>query len=305
MSEKNKILVIDDEEDIRRLISFRIKRFTDYDVINAGDGEEGFKTFMSNQDSIDLVITDIKMPKKNGIELLRSIKAVDPSMGVIIISGHGNMEDTIEALRSGAINFFRKPIDMKEMLNVIQKYFKIKKSEILVYDVCKYLITEYKEFSLPNDLNLITAVIEQLTNNLVGNRIVKKQMLNNIKFALREMIINAIEHGNLGITYKEKSQYLDNMGNMLNLIDERAKLEENKNKKILITYQLNEEKVIYQINDEGKGFNMDDIPDPTDPNNILKSHGRGIMMSRLYFDDFFYNDIGNQLTMIKKREKDN
>ena len=91
---------------------------------------------------------------------------------------------------------------------------------------------------------------------------------------------------------------------IIDLINERLKNEKYAKRRVLVKYMLDEEQVVFQIKDEGSGFNVEDIPDPTDPENILKSHGRGIMMSRLYFDEFEYNDKGNQLTMVKNRIKE-
>ena len=92
----NKILLIDDEPDIVRVLGISL-RADGYEVIPALSGAEGLEAFAKNKPEI--VITDIKMPGMNGIEVLEKIKHLDPNTEVIIITGHGDIDNTIEALK--------------------------------------------------------------------------------------------------------------------------------------------------------------------------------------------------------------
>jgi PAS domain S-box-containing protein len=103
----NKILLIDDEPDILRVLGISLKA-DGYEVIPALNGAEGLEAFAREKPSI--VITDIKMPGMDGIEVLEKIKERDPDTEVIIITGHGDIDNAIESLKYGASDFINKPI---------------------------------------------------------------------------------------------------------------------------------------------------------------------------------------------------
>ena len=101
------ILVIDDEESIRLLLKVSLKH-KGYNVLLAEDGETGVRTFEKFRPAV--VITDIKMPGMDGIEVLKRIKEIDRDTRIIVITGHGEMESAIEALQLEASDFINKPI---------------------------------------------------------------------------------------------------------------------------------------------------------------------------------------------------
>ena len=103
----HKILLIDDEQDILRVLSMSL-RIDGYEVITAKSGEEGLRLFKTQ--SPDLVLTDVKMPGMDGIEVLRNIKSLEADAEVIIITGHGDIDNAIEALKLGASDFINKPV---------------------------------------------------------------------------------------------------------------------------------------------------------------------------------------------------
>jgi PAS domain S-box-containing protein len=103
----DKILLIDDEPDIVRVLGISLKA-DGYQVIPALSGAEGLVAFA--KDKPEIVITDIKMPGMDGIEVLEKIKTIDPNTEVIIITGHGDIDNTIEALKYGASDFISKPV---------------------------------------------------------------------------------------------------------------------------------------------------------------------------------------------------
>ncbi len=102
-----KILVVDDEEINVRLLSMSLKS-DGYTTVEAFNGEEGLEVF--KKESPDIVVTDIKMPKMDGLELLKKIKEIDSDNEVIIVTGHGDIDSTITALQYGASDFINKPI---------------------------------------------------------------------------------------------------------------------------------------------------------------------------------------------------
>ena len=103
----SKILIVDDEELIVKLLSMSL-RSDGYETLSAYSGQQGLAVFKS--ESPDIVITDIKMPGMDGLELLKNIKEIDPEKEVIIVTGHGDIDSTITALQYGASDFINKPV---------------------------------------------------------------------------------------------------------------------------------------------------------------------------------------------------
>ena len=103
-----KILLVDDEEGIRKVLSISLSDIG-YQVFTAENGEDALKIFRTENPPI--VLTDIKMPGMDGIELLRTIKHENPDTEVIMISGHGDMDLAIKSLKYQAIDFVTKPIN--------------------------------------------------------------------------------------------------------------------------------------------------------------------------------------------------
>ena len=107
------ILIIDDEKSIRKTLT-EILSYEGYKIDEAADGEEGLKKF--KEKNFDIVLCDIKMPKLDGIEFLEKAKEINDEVPIIIISGHGNIETAVEAVKKGAYDYISKPPDLNRML---------------------------------------------------------------------------------------------------------------------------------------------------------------------------------------------
>lgn len=121
------VLVIDDERAIRSTLT-EILSFEGYTVEEASDGAEGLKKIMAN--TYDCVICDIKMPKMDGIEVLEKVMAEKPETQIIIISGHGNIETAVEAVKKGAFDYISKPPDLNRLLITLRNA--MEKKELVV-----------------------------------------------------------------------------------------------------------------------------------------------------------------------------
>ncbi len=111
------ILIIDDEKSIRKTL-VEILGFEGYKIEEAADGEEGLKKFQSA--SYDVVLCDIKMPKLDGVEFLSKATSINPDVPIIMISGHGNIETAVEAVKKGAFDYISKPPDLNRLLITIR-----------------------------------------------------------------------------------------------------------------------------------------------------------------------------------------
>ncbi|PWH84855.1 sigma-54-dependent transcriptional regulator [Brumimicrobium oceani] len=112
-----KILVIDDEKSIRRALK-EILEFEDFEVDEAEDGKQGLDKATSQY--YDLIFCDIKMPKMDGMEVLAALQTEKVDSPVIMISGHGNIETAVEAIKLGAFDFIEKPLDLNRILVTIR-----------------------------------------------------------------------------------------------------------------------------------------------------------------------------------------
>lgn len=112
-----KILIIDDEAAIRKALR-EILEYESYEVVEAADGTEGIKHAESG--AFDLIFCDIKMPKMDGLEVLEKLKDKGIDSPVVMITGHGNVETAVEALKKGAYDFIQKPLDLNRILVTIR-----------------------------------------------------------------------------------------------------------------------------------------------------------------------------------------
>ncbi|TWW01545.1 sigma-54-dependent transcriptional regulator [Chitinophaga pinensis] len=107
------ILIIDDEKSIRKTLS-EILSYEGYKVEEAADGAEGFKLFKDKQ--YDAVLCDIKMPKMDGLEFLEKAREINTDVPIIMVSGHGNIDTAVEAVKKGAYDYISKPPDLNRLL---------------------------------------------------------------------------------------------------------------------------------------------------------------------------------------------
>ncbi len=132
------ILIIDDEKAIRNVLK-EILSNEGFTVEEATDGEEGLKKFTAG--SYDVVLCDIKMPKLDGIEFLQKVTDIQSEVPVIMISGHGNIETAVDAVKRGAFDYIAKPPDLNRLLitirNALDKTVLVKEAKVLKRKVSK------------------------------------------------------------------------------------------------------------------------------------------------------------------------
>jgi DNA-binding NtrC family response regulator len=113
-----KLLVVDDEKNIREGLAASLE-MDGYDVDTAADGNEGWKRFQKGD--IDLVISDLRMPGLSGEEFLRRINTETPGLPVIVLTGHGTVENAVAAMRNGAYDFLTKPFNLERLSLMIKR----------------------------------------------------------------------------------------------------------------------------------------------------------------------------------------
>jgi len=289
------ILVVDDEESLRSLL-VRVLEKEGFRPFAANDGQEAVKLF--REQSPLVVISDIRMPRMDGLTMLTEIHKIDPSAPVILMTGQGNEEILLAALRGGATNFFKKPFSNEELMNEVRRIvgFRLEAERSSLFS--PYIREEAKSFVLPAGVSSYYPVVNQITLQLPC--LVPPEEILNLKIGIEEMLTNAIEHGNLGITFEEKSQAIKE-GRLEQLVAERAAGAERAGRRVFITSRLDPERFEVTIRDEGNGFDWRSLPAVV-PENLLAFNGRGIFLTKIYFDDVEYNEIGNEVTLRKRRK---
>jgi DNA-binding NtrC family response regulator len=115
---KFNILIVDDEKNIREGLREALE-LDGYDVVLSSDGKEAMEAF--DKGDIDLVITDLKMPRLSGEELLRNVSSLYPTVPVIILTGHGTIESAVQAMRDGAYDFLTKPVNLDRLSLLVKR----------------------------------------------------------------------------------------------------------------------------------------------------------------------------------------
>ncbi len=121
LPEKKQVLIVDDEPNLRKILAAQLSR-DGYEVMLAEDGEQGLALLREHH--IDLVVTDLKMPKIDGMTLLREALAEQPELPIVMITAHGTVDTAVEALKLGAFDYLTKPFDKDEVRQIVGKALK-------------------------------------------------------------------------------------------------------------------------------------------------------------------------------------
>ena len=168
--------------------------------------------------------------------------------------------------------------------------------EDILQRICE---SETQVYKLSNYLTHVDIVSQRLAS--YASKYCDQETFMNLKLCVRELIINAMEHGNLGITFEEKSESLIN-GTYIQILMDRQKSLINSKKRITVESSLTPEKMEVIITDEGDGFDHEKMlaRSMNDDTNGILGHGRGIAMSKIFLDSIVYNEKGNSVRIIKK-----
>lgn len=293
------LLIVEDEDFILEMVEKWVKDNTSYQVTCVSRADEALRRLPELRP--DVILSDIRMPGMSGQELLSEVKRIDPTIPFILMSGHGDIVDTIKALRSGALDFFQKPFKMGSLMASIDRAFHLIDSRRFRKVVNSYLVDEQRRFKIPNDLDLVPHLISELVGYLDHDPALDHASLEGVRAALHEMIVNAIEHGNLGITYEEKSALMESPHGWWKEVESRAKIDPYQHRRVSIELQNTPGELKLVVEDEGEGFDHANLPDPTTAGHLL--HGRGVLIARVHMDEVRYNEVGNRVTLIKNKNQ--
>jgi two-component system, sensor histidine kinase LadS len=166
----------------------------------------------------------------------------------------------------------------------------------------QFLRSERYTYDLNNYLGNAELISQRLTRNLY--KYTSPDVIAQIRLALREAIVNSIEHGNLCLSFEEKTKSQIN-GDYFDIVKQRQTDPAFADKKVQIDYSMNEDRVVYRIKDEGEGFDYASMleVDMSNPENLTLEHGRGLVMITSAFDEVKFNRRGNQILLVKYFKK--
>ena len=246
--------------------------------------------------NFDVVFSDVKMPQMDGLSLLEKMRNNNVHIPVILISGQGDLETSIKALKLGALDFILKPVYLKTLDEALRKIDTalVAERETLVAQkfVQDQQLTIKCDSQLSNIRQIISYFVKQ-TKDICTNYDLDA---NKLAICLQECLTNAIIHGNFSLDSELKQT---DWTGFENSIKDKESDPNFVAKTVTILFQQTPTLMRFTVSDEGAGFNPEDLTDPADPSSWLKLSGRGILFIRSYMDEVHWNDKGNQIVMSK------
>lgn len=159
--QKGRILIVDDEQGIRDLLIIEFQKLG-YKVFSAVNGEDAISKLQTEK--VDIIISDMKMPKVDGLDLLKIVKDQSPETEVIIITGYATVENALETMRNGAYDFVQKPFNIDELAAVVEKAIEKKELKMLValYESSNAVFSSLK---LEELFPIMTSLISKVTDS--------------------------------------------------------------------------------------------------------------------------------------------
>ncbi len=292
------ILVVDDNPVDRHLAGAMLSKRPDLKAIFAENGQEAIKIL--NATPPDLVLTDLHMPEMDGLELVVEVRRSFPTVPVILMTAYGSEEIAIQALQRGAASYVPKRNLAQDLADTVESVLSLAQATRHQQRLQECLTQTESQFLLDNDPTLIPPLIGYLQENISRMKLCDEIGRIRVSIALQEALMNAIHHGNLevGSDLKEQDEKA-----YLKLIEQRRHEKPYRTRRINVTARESPAEATYVIRDEGPGFDPSSLPDPTDPSNLDRVHGRGLLLIRTFMDKVHHNAAGNEITMVKRRDR--
>lgn len=292
------VLVVDDSAVDRRMAGSLLEKTGNITVSYAADGKEALAAI--GKKAPDLVLTDLLMPEMDGLELVKEVRTAFPNIPVILMTAFGSEDIAIQALQRGAASYVPKKKLAQDLAETVTSVLSVAQAGRSQQRLLECLTRTESHFLLENDAALVPPLIGYLQENLTRMNLCDEIGKIRVSVALQEALINAIYHGNLEVSSSLREQ--DDKAYQ-NLIEERRKQKPYRSRRVEIIARESPAEVTYIIRDEGPGFDPSRLPDPTDPSNLERVTGRGLLLIRTFMDQVQHNDKGNQLTMVKRRDR--
>ena len=291
-----RILVVDDSPVELRLVGRLLeKNFSELTVDYAVNGRKALQAIAAVMP--DLIITDLRMPEMNGLELVEQIKAAGHIVPVILMTSFGNEQIAVQALHTGAASYVPKLLLDTHLIETAKSVLDSSQRQSKRRQALSTLDFVELRFSLENDTSMIAPLISYLQEQLALMRLFDEVQLTRVGVALHETLTNAIHHGNLeldsDLRQQDEKVYYE-------LAEERRRQPPYSSRRVQMTAKLTAEEMRVVIKDEGVGFDPNAVRNPTDEFNLDRIGGRGLLLIRAFMDVVQHNALGNEVTIAKR-----
>src|SRR6056297_2014250 len=230
-----------------------------YEVVTAADGEAAIVAFEASRPRV--VVTDLDMPKLNGLELVAAIKRLAPGVPVILTTGTRPDEIAAEALLKGAISYVPKSEMRTGLSATVAQVLAITAEAAVAEDATVCLTQGQLEFRLPNNEGLVPGVIARLEAAIRELQLFDEMEWTQLAMALDEAILNAMIHGNLEVSSSLRE--IDDGAAYTKKIQTRLQEPPYRDRRVLVSLTATRTQAVFVVRDEGKGFDLGKVPDPT------------------------------------------
>ena len=292
------VLIVDDSAMDRHLAGSIVQKMGDWKASFAENGVEALA--MMQQTKYDIVLTDMLMPEMDGLQLVTAIRSKHPMVPVILMTAHGSEEIAIQALQKGAASYVPKKGLARDLADVLEQILSASKSRIQDARLLSRMDLFETRFVLENDTGLIPPLVAHLEEDLNRLKLCEPSGLVLLGVAMHESLTNAMLHGNLEL---DSALREDDEKQYYRLSVQRRTQAPYSDRRVTVTVRFNPKELSFTIADEGKGFDPNTLPDPTDASNLGKVSGRGLLLIQTFMDRVVHNSTGNEITMVKRTGK--
>lgn len=291
------VLVVDDSA-VDRLVARRLlEKQGGWRVTQAADGAEALDAIERSAPAA--VLTDLQMPNVDGLELVEKVRERFPRVPVILMTGNGSEEIAIAALKAGAASYVPKRKLTTDLVPAVEQVLTLSQTDDRRTRVLGALSGRASRYVLDNDPALVGPLVQMFREEMAAFGLCDATAATRVGIALEEAMLNAIYHGNLGVSSDLK---VAGDGSFERLAAERRRQAPYCDRRVRVTTRLNADGATFVVADEGPGFDVANLPDPTDPAYLERPSGRGVLFMRTFMDDVRYNRTGNRVTLVKRRE---
>ena len=290
------ILVVDDSPTQRRQLQMVLEK-DGFLVKSAEDGKQALDRIMEDPPAV--VVTDLQMPEMNGLELVSAVKANMPHIPVILTTSQGSEAIAAEALHKGASSYVPKRDMMSTLVPTVRQVLSVFQTAQSAWELAKYTTKYSIELSVGNEETLVPGLISRLEQPLKELDLFDEGERMQIAMALDEALVNAMVHGNLEVS--SELRQTDDGKPYIDAIENRKQLPPYCERRVHIEMIADLSSAEYTVRDEGPGFDRSILCDPTDPENLEKAGGRGLLLINAFMDEVRHNDLGNEITMLKRK----
>jgi CheY-like chemotaxis protein len=296
------ILVVDDSAVDRRLVGGFLQKKAVCTVEYAANGTEALA--MMKDAEPDLIITDLTMPEMNGLELVTALRVHHPDVPVILMTAHGSEALALEALEKGAASYVPKSQLADRLAKTMEEVLSISQADRSHQQLIGCLERTEFTFSLHNDPALIDPLIELIQQMVTGMGLCDFTGRLRIGVALKEALLNALFHGNLEIGMAPSEDGEDTLieEKDVSLVEQRRNEAPYRDRQIHVNVKLSKDQARFVVRDEGPGFDVSAAPHPSDPDALDPDRGRGLSLMQNFMDDTTFNETGNEVTMVRRRD---